>query len=138
MRIQTYQITVQQMKSLISEHSHVTLSDNEWRTLESAAEFSDPLLASLYDGKLLCVFGMIPVTLLSDTAHIWMYGMPTIRKYQTIFIREAYNVARNMNEIYENLTGYCLDGGAMSWLRWVGAEFGKPIGKAYPFTIRRA
>jgi hypothetical protein len=138
MKLEIYNITIQQMKQLILSAKGVTVSDDEMRSMESVAHFSRPLLAGMYGDELLAVFGFVPQTVISDTAHLWVYTTPAVDTHRTIFARTSKSVIDNMLEQYPEIVGYCFTTKAMIWLRWLGAEFSPPRRNAHPFTIRRA
>jgi len=138
MNVEVYNITIPQMKQLISSANGVTVSDDEMRSMESAAQFSIPLLAGMYGDELLSVFGFIPQTLLTDNAHLWVYSTPAVENHKTVFARTSKSVINNMLEQYSEIVGYCFTAKAQIWLRWLGAEFEQPRRGAHPFRIRRA
>jgi len=137
MKLEIYNITQDQMKQLISSTKGVTVSDDEMTAMESVAKYSQPLLAGMYGDELLAVFGFVPQTVLSDTAHLWVYSTPMVDDHKTIFARTSKSVINTMLDQYSEIVGYCFTTKAMIWLRWLGAEFSPPRRSAHPFSIRR-
>lgn len=137
MKLEIYTISRKQMKELILHANDAIVSDNEIETLDSVAMYSVPLLAAMYGDRLLAVFGFVPQTVLSTTAHLWVYSTPTVNRHKLIFARASANVIDNMLDQYSEIIGYCFTEKAMSWVRWLGGEFSTGNGRAYPFTIRR-
>lgn len=137
MKLEVYNITVEQMKQLISQQNSVTVSDIEMRTIASVAHFSKPLLAGIYNGTLLAIFGFVPQTVLSDRAHLWVWNTPEVNQHKTIFARTSKAVIDNMLNEYAEIVGYCFTPQAKMWVGWLGGDFETPMGNAHPFTIRR-
>jgi hypothetical protein len=91
------------------------------------------------DGEIICVFGLMPPTLLSDRAYLWMWHNEKIKEHSFVVIRESQLAVEEMLRDYAVLVGHCHRDRPQSrkWLRWLGAEFGQADGTRVPFEIRR-
>ena len=137
MKIQVYQIDLTQTERLISQYLGESITENEKEIILQAARISIPVHAAFYGDDLLCIFGTVPQTALSDVAHLWMQHCPGLVKHKLIFMRESRKVTAKMLTLYSKIVGLCMNREAMIWLQWVGAEFGHPVNGAYPFEIVR-
>lgn len=109
-------------------------------TIQRSIGNSTRVWAGLIDERLVAMWGLIPPTLMSDTAYLWLVTTKHLAQHQFLFIRYSQRAIDAMLEDYEEIVGHCLieNRRAQQWLRWLGAKFGEPIhGKVYPFTIRR-
>lgn len=90
------------------------------------------------DGKVACVWGLIPPTLLSSTAYLWLLTTDIIAEHKFLFIRHSQRYIEEALKEFPTIIGDCLidNRPAKRWLEWLGAEFGPPILGRFPFTIR--
>lgn len=125
---------------LISTEHLPMLSPVDQETILRSIMNSSRTWAGLVDNKLVAMWGLIPPTLMSDTAYLWLVTTKHLRGHQFLFIRHSQRAVEAMLEDYEEIVGHTLieNRPAQQWLRWLGAKFGDPIhGVVYPFTIRR-
>jgi hypothetical protein len=66
--------------------------------------------------------GLIPQTLLADSAYLWMIDTPAMAHHRVAFVFESKEFIANMLRIYPKIFGHCLQPGVRRWLRWLGAE----------------
>lgn len=92
----------------------------------------------LVDGDLACMWGLIPPTILSSTAWLWLVTTEIVAENRFLFIRHSQRWIEEALKIYPEIIGDCLlsNASAQRWLRWLGAEFHQPVGNRWPFTIR--
>lgn len=92
----------------------------------------------LVDGDLACMWGLIPPTILSSTAWLWLVTTEIVAENKFLFIRHSQRWIEEALKTYPEIIGDCLLGNtsAQRWLRWLGAEFHQPVGNRWPFTIR--
>ena len=85
---------------------------------------TDCLMAGYADEELLCIFGVIPPTLLSDEAYMWSYTFPSVSKFSFMFIRHSQLVIEKMLKHYPVIKGHAAVGDrrARRWLEWLGAK----------------
>lgn len=109
------------------------------------AVFANFIAASVYaytgvvEGKVICLWGLIPPTLLSDQAYLWLYTTPAADAHQFILVRRGQIEMKKMLEEYPKIVGHCEVDAPRSirWLGWLGAKFGPPVGALIPFVIER-
>lgn len=101
---------------------------------------SSHLWLGTHDETILCFFGLIPPTILSDTAYLWLYCTPAMAGHTVPLIRHSIRAARDWLNIYTSIVGHGhIDRPrSLAWLRMIGAEFGEPTGPVIPFEIKAA
>lgn len=116
------------------------LADIEQETIVRSIRNSSRTWAGLLDGRLVCMWGLIPPTLMSDTAYLWLITTKHLHGHEFLFIRHSQRAVKAMLEEFPEIVGHTLieNRRAIQWLRWLGAVFGPPINNTvYPFTINR-
>jgi hypothetical protein len=90
------------------------------------------------DETILCFFGLIPPTLLSDTAYLWLYCTADMQGHTIPLIRHSKRAAKKWLELYDCIVGHghVDKPRSLAWLRMIGAKFGEPQGSVVPFEIR--
>ena len=90
------------------------------------------------DGKVLCFWGLIPPTLLSDQAYLWLYTTEHMQGHIFSLVRHSQRAVEEMLKDYPIIVGHGVIGNdrSLRWLRWLGAQFGEPQGQLLPFEIR--
>jgi hypothetical protein len=90
------------------------------------------------DDAVLCYMGLIPPTLLSDQAYLWLRTTEAMQEHVFVFVRYSQVVIAEMLTEFPAIIGHCEVSATKSirWLRWLGAEFGAPEDRLVPFTIR--
>lgn len=90
--------------------------------------------------KLICCWGLIPPSLLSTQAYLWMHSTPAVRDHQFLLVRHSQRIIEDALRRYDTIIGDCFLSASDSirWLRWLGAEFGEPTGVLIPFVIKKA
>lgn len=91
------------------------------------------------DDEVACIWGLVPPTIMSTQAYIWLYTTDIASNHTFVLVRYSQMMIQEMLKDYEALVGHCRvgDDRAIRWIKWLGAEFGAPQGKLVPFTIRR-
>lgn len=79
-----------------------------------------------FDGMAaLALWGLIPPTLLSDRAYLWLYTTKHLRGHEFVLVRHSQRAVAEMltqfplivgNTMADNLQG-------IRWLKWLGAQF---------------
>lgn len=130
-------IVARDMILLISELDE-SLSYDQKETLARAARNSEYLWMGTVDGIPLCFFGLIPPTLMSDIAYLWLYTTPALHEHIFTFIRRSQLIVEHMLTLYPQIVGHGRKGDekSLAWLRWIGAEFHQPQGEFIPFEIK--
>lgn len=127
------------ISQLISSSRGSNLDANEAGVFEFCQSLSAEVWTGYVDGKLICCWGLIPPTLLSNQAYLWMHSTPEVRNHQFILVRHSQRIIEKMLERYDRIVGDCRVGAADSirWLKWLGAEFSHSEGPYCSFTIRK-
>lgn len=88
--------------------------------------------------QVFCVWGLVPPSLLSDRAYLWLYTTEHLHSHIFALVRHSQRMVEQMLQHYPTLVGHCkLDQPkSIRWLRWLGAEFSDPQGQFIPFTIK--
>ncbi len=78
--------------------------------------------AGLADGRLVCLWGVCPISLISRTGAPWLLGSDDIETYQMAFLRRSRPFVDEMLGVYTVLTNWVDDRNrvSMRWLRWLG------------------
>ena len=107
--------------------------------MDFCLKLSGEVWSGYVDGELIACWGLIPPSVFSTTAYLWMWHGDGVAEHQFLFIRRSQIEVERMLQRYETITGHCevVNTSGIRWLRWLGAVFGEPVGAALPFTIRR-
>lgn len=128
------------LRHLISTSKEISLKTNEVQILDRVLLSSSMVWAGLLpDGRLACTWGLVPRTMLSDYAYLWLYTSELVVGHEFLFVRQSQLAVEEMLEHYPGLYGMVEadNPSAMRWLRWLGAEFGPAALDGIPFIIRR-
>jgi hypothetical protein len=106
--------------------------------LRRSVKNSSHLWIGINDETVLCFFGLIPPTLLSDTAYLWLYCTADMQGHTIPLIRHSRRAAKEWLELYDCIVGHGQvdKPRSLAWLRMIGAKFGEPTGAVVPFEIR--
>jgi hypothetical protein len=139
MKVHVYQLPGAEAYDLLSPSYFTMLPDSEREIMQRSMANSANVWIGEIEGKVVAVWGLISPTILSDIAYLWLYTTKDMHSHMITFIRQSRRIIKLMLDEFPTLVGHCkienLRG--QQWLRWLGAEFGEPIGDLiYPFTIR--
>ena len=123
---------------LIYSQHLAMLPDNERVTLDRFIHDSIWTWIGKDDDEVLCYMGLIPPTLLSNQAYLWLRTTEAMQEHVFVFVRYSQRVISEMLQDFSLIVGHCEISATKSirWLRWLGANFGDPEGLLVPFTIR--
>lgn len=107
------------------------------KTLGQCLMMSTASWTGLVDGEVACIWGVIPPTIISNRAYLWLLTTELVQEHQFLFVRHSQRVIETMLEEYDLITGHVKAGEdrSMRWLKWLGAKFGEPQGMLIPFGI---
>lgn len=127
-----------QLLELISSADGLTLSDDERKMFNRCAMASTRYWIGLADGALVCIWGLIAPTLLSDRAYLWLYTTRALDDNTFLFVRWSQRMIELMLREYPTIAGHVVSDNAdgKRWLGWLGAKFGERDGPLMPFEIR--
>lgn len=107
-------------------------------TMQYCLKMSSHLWAGLTDGEIACVWGLIPPSLMSERAYLWLYTTELAEKHTFLLVRWSQIEVKKMLQEYPVIVGHAAANNpqAIRWLKWLGATFGEPEGLKVPFMIR--
>lgn len=139
MTTQIVKMSRQDISRLISTEIEPSLTKDEIRQFNNCLASTAVVWVGMVDRKFICTWGLIPPTLLSDQAYLWLYTTEAVKDHEFIFVRKSQQAIEQMLERYPTIVG-CAQVGAdrsIRWLKWLGAKFAEPEGKLIPFVIRK-
>lgn len=109
------------------------------KIMNECISLSDQYWVGEADGEVACIFGLIPPSLLSDRAYLWLLTTDLVEEHKFVFIRSSQIVVEAMLELYPIIVGHCevKNKSAIRWLRWLGATFSEPVERGVRFQILR-
>jgi len=139
-QVQIYSADKEKVRQLIYTAKCGSLTDREVDTLEEYLCFSAKLYLGSIRGRLCCAWGLIPPTLLSDTAYLWLFSTPAIDEHKFLFVRTSQRVIEEMLQEWPVINGFCDHRNLRSirWLKLLGARFGDVGPTHVSFEIRKA
>jgi hypothetical protein len=126
------------IRAILDQTSVGNRTDAE-ATLRACIIRSSEVRYGFIHGELACLWGLIPPSLLSDTAYLWLLTTEIVAENKFLFIRHSQRMIEDALLLYPRLEGDVVVGNdsAFRWLRWLGAQFSPPEGKVVKFVIRR-
>lgn len=135
--IHTEPVSRDATRQLILEMKGGIIDDVDLKALESCTAFASHLWVGYINDRPVCSWGLVPPTLLSDKAYLWLYATPAVDDHKFMFVRHSQLVMEEMRTHYPSIYGVCEADNrrAIRWLKWLGAKFGPPFGAHIPFLI---
>lgn len=136
-------ITIQSTKEPIAEIIAILTGKDVDAQFQECLSVCQALSAEIWigsiNGRFACCWSLIPPTVFSRQAYLWMYHTETFEDHAFAFVRRSQIEIAKMLERFPTLYGHCKahDPRARRWLRWLGAEFSAVEGGLIPFTIRK-
>lgn len=98
---------------------------------------SDRCYVGMIDGQIVCTWGVMRQSLLSNRGYLWLLTTKEAEKHKFLLIRYSQRIIETLLKRYHVLTGECMieDERARKWMRLLGATFAFPEGKTIPFQI---
>lgn len=124
---------------LISANVSGTLSEEDKHQLHRCLSLTNDLWVGMCDDELLAAWGLIPPTLLSNRAYLWLYTTPHVGDHTFVFVRQSQRALENMLHLYPIIEGHtrATAEDSIRWLKWLGAKYGEPQSNGLiPFEIR--
>lgn len=131
-------LTGPELYSLISSEVLDKLNTEDRAAMDRSIQNSTKVWAGLEDDTLLGFWGLIPPTILSNQAYMWLYTTEHLKEHVFVFVRHSQRAVKILLEQYPNIVGHCAVNNhrAHQWLKWLGAEFGEPNDRFVPFVIK--
>ena len=116
-------ITTSRAKDLLSS---IQFNEADSKTWDFCLLMSTVIWAGFIDGRLACIWGVIPPTLMSDQAYLWLYTTDVIKGHEFLLVRHSQLVIDEILDLYPSIVGHAIIGSDKSirWLKWLGAKFG--------------
>lgn len=91
------------------------------------------------NGQCACVWGLIPPTLLSNSAYLWLLTTDIVEQHKFLFVRHSQRWMEDILQVYPIIVGDWIPGDprAKRWLEWLGASFGPLQDGRHQFMIRK-
>lgn len=91
------------------------------------------------NGECACVWGLIPPTLLSSSAYLWLLTTDLVEQHKFLFVRHSQRWMEEALQTYPIIIGDWIPGDprAKRWLEWLGAVFGPFESGRHQFMIRK-
>lgn len=125
MKIELWRIGAEHMEVLIDAYWPEMPKDHRQVMLRWGRE-SYPLYSAQWGGDLLALVGLVPPTLLSDTAYFWCHETELVAQHKIAFGRRAHRLVAEMRQLYPKIIGECLTDSSRAWLQSLGAVFHSP------------
>ena len=115
------------------------LEDDKTVILHRCVIASSVLWTGFVDEEPACMWGLVPPTLLSDSAYLWLLITDLVKDHQFAFVRHSQIEIEKMLEVYPLIVGHCdrRNPASVRWLKWLGAVFDTSQGPLMPFSIVR-
>ena len=96
--------------------------------LHTSLKSSTLAWTGLVDGIPLCMFGVGPFSMLTDSGFPWMIGTKNLDQYAMTFLRRNKKMVHVMLKYYSRLGNWVSmeNTVAIQWLKWLGFQFGQP------------
>ncbi|MCW5737791.1 MAG: hypothetical protein KIS73_26965 [Enhydrobacter sp.] len=96
--------------------------------LVESVEKSSSAYAGLADGELVCLFGVVPLSLVGVTGVPWLLGSDAVCAYSRPFLRRNKTYVHEMLREFPVLRNVVDARNAVSirWLQWLGFTLGTP------------
>ena len=123
--------------SEILREAHVELTPRESRIIDDCHKKSFTTWVGYNGTELVCAWGIIPPSVLSDEVYLWLYATGAIKTNQFLFIRQSQIIIQRLLMEYRAVVGHVKADAVSSkrWLKWLGAEFGPAKAGFLPFRI---
>lgn len=123
---------------IFAEHLSM-LSSIDQDTMHRALKNSSYIWLGLDGDLVLGLWGLIPPTILSDRAYLWLYTTAHLKGHEFMFIRHSQRAVEEMLECFPLIVGNTLPTNhqAIRWLKWLGAEFIPSGNPALYFEIKK-
>jgi hypothetical protein len=117
--------------------STLKLEKQDRAAMDYCALMSVSMWAGLINGELAAMWGLMPPTVLSSQAYLWLYTTEVLEGHEFILVRHSQMVVKEMLKEYPSICGHAVVSNhkAVRWLKWLGAKFEHPIGGGLPFRI---
>lgn len=126
------------LSQLISSRIGPNLSFDQMIHFDRCIKASTTIWRANKDGKVLCIWGLIPPTLMDRVAYMWLHIIEPVEDFEFVLVRHSQTAIAKALKEFPTIVGHCdtQNPRAIRWIKWLGGVFGHPEGRAIPFTIR--
>ncbi len=137
MKARIVPVTYNRAKDLVDHMPDLTTWDV--KCLLRCSQVASKLWVGTIDGKVVCLIGLVPPTLIADYAYLWMHVTDDLKGNEFIFVRRSQMAIEEALKHFKRVVGHCevTNKTARKWVEWMGATFDKADGKLIPFTFER-
>lgn len=107
----------------ISREQAAELHPNIDAGLQDFIDNSTEVYAGLYDREMICLMGLIPISIITGDAYLWLRVSPLVTSHRIAFARHAKHFVAAALTRYTTLHGHCNTESAVAWLGTLGAIF---------------
>lgn len=109
------------------------------KALKAYIRVSQKVYAGIVDDDIVCVWGVIRQSLLSDRGYMWLMVTERADEHKFLIVRHSQRIIEELKKDYSILCGECLldNHKAQKWMKLLGASFSFPEGNTVPFQIVR-
>lgn len=127
------------LRELISQKIAPTVDADGLIKFQRVMAFTTMVWGGSADGELKCIWGLVPPTLLSDEAYLWLHIIESIEEYEFVFVRYSQRAVEKALQLFPRIVGHCEVGEDRSirWIKWLGGKFGEPCERMVPFVIEK-
>lgn len=100
-------------------------------------EYSRKAWTGLIDGIPVCMFGVVPSSILGNVGRPWMVGTKLLDEHPHVFLRRCQGCLREMREGFDTLENFVdvRNKRAIEWLVWLGFDIWMPAEKIGPYGL---
>lgn len=116
-----------------------SMSEQENKSLDACVWMSQDTWIGTVNGQMACVWGLIPPSLLSEKAYLWLYTTKLIEEHKFLFVRHSQRWMEQALLQYPEIIGFTKVGNdrAIRWLKWLGGEISPEVDGRLNFVIRK-
>lgn len=127
------------VRELISSAVGETLSQADFDTFMRVVWASTQMWVGFHDGKFVCVWGLVPPTMISQQAYLWLHVTENITGAEFSFVRKSQIAVKDMLCRFPTIVGHVDRDNirARRWIGWLGGKLNlRAPGALVPFEIK--
>ena len=138
MKVAVEQLTKPEISKLVADSIAMGLSPGAIALFNTCIMRSTSMWVGFIEEKLACVYGLVPPTLLSEQAYLWLHTTEALVGHEFLFVRRSQIAVAEMLAVHPVIVGHAElhNSRGIRWIKWLGGVFGDPDGRLIPFTIR--
>ena len=139
MKVAVERLTKSEISKLVAESISIGMSPGAIALFNTCIMRSASMWVGFINEELACVYGLVPPTLLSEQAYLWLHTTEALVGHEFLFVRRSQIAVAEMLAVHPVIVGHAElhNSRGIRWIKWLGGTFGPPEGKLVPFTIVR-